>query len=43
MMNMKLKKSMRKVLFEEGYKNNLIEKGYIHYKKFGWEKLSLKL
>ena len=33
-----IKESMRKVLFEEGYKNNLIEKGYIHYKKFSWEK-----
>ena len=33
-----IKESMRKVLFEEDYKNNLIEKGYIHYKKFSWEK-----
>lgn len=32
-----IKDSMHKILFEENYKNKLIEKGKIHYRKFNWE------
>tara|TARA_B100001057_G_C22747466_1_gene910338 strand:- start:94 stop:1221 length:1128 start_codon:yes stop_codon:yes gene_type:complete len=32
-----IKDSMYKILFEENYKNKLIEKSKIHYRKFNWE------
>ncbi len=32
-----IKDSMYKILFDEKYKNELIEKSQIHYKKFSWE------
>ena len=33
-----IKKSMDKVLFNNNYKKDLIEKGKIHYKNFNWQK-----
>ena len=32
-----IKDSMYKILFDESYKNKIIEKSKIHYKKFNWE------
>ena len=32
-----IKDSMYKILFNESYKNKIIEKSKIHYKKFNWE------
>ncbi len=37
-----IKDSMNKILFEETYKNKLIEKSKIHYRKFNWEETVLK-
>ena len=32
-----IKDSMYKILYDEKYKNELIKKSQIHYKKFSWE------
>ena len=32
-----IKDSMYKILSEENYKNKIIEKGKVHYKKFDWK------
>ena len=32
-----IKNSMYKILFEENYKNNLIERSKAHHRKFNWE------
>ena len=34
----KIKDSMHKVLFDENYRNKIIEKSQNHFKKFSWEK-----
>jgi glycosyltransferase involved in cell wall biosynthesis len=36
-----IKNSMYKILSEENYRNKIIEKGKIHYKKFNWKKTVL--
>ena len=33
-----IKNSMYKVLFDENYRNKIIEKSQNHYKKFSWKK-----
>jgi len=33
-----IKESMKKILFDVNYKNSIIAKGKIHFKKFRWEK-----
>ena len=34
----RIKNSMYKVLFDENYRNKIIEKSQNHYKKFSWKK-----